>query len=79
MDSAMTTSRFYIRVPGCRLWCVPIRAVEGQSIETYCNGRVPQSAPVEVVTEPSIWERCTACELAADVAAGLRQVVLVDE
>jgi hypothetical protein len=75
----MTTSRFYIRVPGCRLWCVPIRAVEGQSIETYCNGRVPQSAPVEVVTEPSIWERCTACELAADVAAGLRQVVLVDE
>ena len=58
--------RFYIRAPGCRLWCVPMRAVIGQSIETYCNGRSSQRDPVEVATEPSIWERCTACELAAD-------------
>lgn len=60
--------RFYIRVPGWRFWCVPIRAVEGQSIETYCNGRSPQRESVEVATDPSIWERCTACELAADDA-----------
>lgn len=62
----LRSQRLYIRVPGCSFWCVPIRAVEGQSIETYCNGRSPQRDPVEVATEPSIWERCTACELAAD-------------
>ncbi len=61
-------SRFYIRFPGSRFWCVPIRAVEGQSIETYCKGRSPQSEPMEVATDPSIWERCAACELAADAA-----------
>jgi hypothetical protein len=60
--------RLYIRPSGCHFWCVPIRAVIGYSIETYCNGRSPQSSPVEVATEPSIWERCTACELAADEA-----------
>jgi hypothetical protein len=63
---AVETPRFYIRVPGCRFWCVPIRAVDGQSIETYCNGRSPQRDPVEVATEPSIWDRCSPCELAAD-------------
>jgi len=68
--------RLYIRMSGCRLWCAPIRAVLGHSIETYCGGRSSQYDPVEVITEPSIWERCTACELAADEAFRAR-VLLV--
>lgn len=73
-----TSLRFYIRASGCRLWCVPIRAVIGQSIETYCNGRSSQSDPVELATEPSIWERCTVCELAANSAIVEGAVELLD-